>query len=102
MQIVKLDVVADLRDLANIKRTITFVVISGDLFPSFELDQGRLAITVSVAALYFLIDTDSSWLILFASRVHRSVVFFPSELLNDLIRSGLDLEAFLCRASSSI
>ena len=68
MQVVKLDVVANLRNLADVKCSILFDIVILDLFPAFELDQIRLSIMMGIIAFQTLIDTDADSFFLNFSR----------------------------------
>ena len=46
MQVVKLDVITNLWDLADVKFTVLLVVITRDLHPTFELQREWLTVTV--------------------------------------------------------
>jgi len=59
VQIVELDVVADLWNLADVVRAVFFYVVSSDLLPAFYLNYVWLSVAFCLIAVESLVDADT-------------------------------------------
>lgn len=75
VQVVKLDVIADLWDLTDVERTIFLREIGSNFLPSLQLNEEGLALTVSLVPIHSVIDADAGSDVLVLARVERDIVF---------------------------